>query len=130
MDTAERVTSIDDVADPATDLTACLEGLAALRGDDFVFALIGGIRNHIGPGEAGTVRARLARRMVADEMARTGATERQAIIAVGERHGYTVQKRGRGAERNRVTGGTMGNFAILVRGRTRASNKPIPGVDE
>ncbi len=127
--TRTRVTSIDDLVSPDTDLTECLDGLADLLGDEFLFQLIGKIRDHRGPGEAGAVRAKVARRMVDHEMDLNGGDERAAIRTVGKRLGYTQQERGTGPDRNVTKGGTLTNFTRLVKGVARTTGQPIPDAE-
>ncbi len=101
--------------DPKTDLTDCLAALAAEHGAEWTFALIGAIRDHRGAGEAGVVRARLARHMVDEQMRASGDNDETAAIrAVGERLGYTPFTRQGGKVIN-----TLDNFKKLVRGTTR-----------
>ncbi len=110
-----------EVPDPRADLTGCLEALAEVHGAEWVFHLIGGIRDHRGIGKAGVMRARLARELVDAEMQSAGVDELTAIRVVGERLGYTPAAR--------VAGGrvvdTLTNFRKLVRGVVRTSGKPI-----
>ncbi len=111
---------IDHMPDPAEDLAGCLEALATLYGDEWTFLLIGKIRDQRGPGEAGRVRAQLAKRLVDAEQREHGGDRTAAELAVGERLGYAPNVRGEG--------GTIQNFRKIARGTTRLG-KPIAGAD-
>lgn len=105
---------IGNVPDPAAGLTACLFGLADAMGDAWVFQLIGGIRDHRGPGEAGSVRVTLAQRLVEAEQASTGDAD-VAMRIVAERLGYNGWQ-------------NRGTFYKIARGKTR-QGVDIPAAD-
>ncbi len=105
--------------DPKDNLAAVLDTLEQEHGAEWVFLLIGAIRDHRGTGPAGVRRIQIARELVDAEMKVNGNDHDAAIKTVGERLGYTPFKR----EGGKVTN-TLDNFKKLVKGTTR-TGKPI-----
>lgn len=104
---------------PKDDLAGVFEQLEKDHGAEWVFLLIGAIRDHRGTGPAGVRRMQIARELVDAEMQTSGDDENAAIKTVGERLGFTPFKR----EGGKVTN-TLDNFKKLVKQTTR-TGKPV-----
>lgn len=97
--------------DPGEDFEGCLDMLATMYGDEWLFVFLGKVRDHRGANNvAGVWRAKLAQQLVAEEMRASGLEYKEARFVVADRLGYTET--------------TRTNFYKLLEGMTK-SGTPI-----